>query len=314
MQPAQWFDDIAPGIPGQCLWLHADDGPRLRAGFWPAAGGGAGGGTVLLLAGRTEYMEKYARTIAALTAAGFDVASIDWRGQGLSDRLARDRLRGHVRRFADYQHDLAALTGALASQGMGPPAGLIGHSMGGAIGLRALHEGIGAQRAVFTGPMWAIRMAAWEKRVAGPVAGLARLFGLGHLRTPTTPRRNYVIEAPFEGNDLTADAQAWERMRAEIVAHPELEVAGPSLTWLAEALAEVAALGTLGAPPAEVLALFGEGERIVDLPAARAFCAGWPRTETWIVPGGRHEVLMEGGALGDRVHARLVAHLAGNPA
>ena len=54
-------------------------------------------GTVVLLSGRNECIEKYFETIRDLAARGFGVATLDWRGQGDSDRLIRDRQRGYVR-------------------------------------------------------------------------------------------------------------------------------------------------------------------------------------------------------------------------
>ena len=63
-------------------------------------------GTVVLLPGRNECIEKYFETIRDLAARGFGVATLDWRGQGDSDRLIRDRQRGYVKSFRDYTADL----------------------------------------------------------------------------------------------------------------------------------------------------------------------------------------------------------------
>ena len=62
----------------------APDGTRLRIGHWPSATGGHR--RIVLCHGRTEFLEKYAETIGELTARGFDVWSMDWRGQGASGR------------------------------------------------------------------------------------------------------------------------------------------------------------------------------------------------------------------------------------
>ena len=63
-------------------------------------------GTIVLLHGRNEAIEKYFETIRDLTAMGFWVATFDWRGQGGSERLLSDPLKGYVRRFSDYELDL----------------------------------------------------------------------------------------------------------------------------------------------------------------------------------------------------------------
>ena len=52
----------------------------------------------------------------------------------------------------------AAFRAALEGLGAPKPWFLIGHSMGGAIGLRALHDGLPVQAAAFSAPMWGIAM------------------------------------------------------------------------------------------------------------------------------------------------------------
>ena len=59
-------------------------GVRIRVGLWHRQGPA---GTVLLFPGRTEYVEKYGRTARLLAARGLATLVIDWRGQGIADRL-----------------------------------------------------------------------------------------------------------------------------------------------------------------------------------------------------------------------------------
>ena len=81
--------DLPPGgiAWDETLTLEASDGVRLRGALWRASDpDGSCRGLVLLLNGRTEFVEKCALPAAALVARGFAVASVDWRGQGLSPR------------------------------------------------------------------------------------------------------------------------------------------------------------------------------------------------------------------------------------
>ncbi|MEL7258902.1 MAG: alpha/beta hydrolase, partial [Pseudomonadota bacterium] len=80
---------------GVAYWITATDGVRLRLGVWPGNSEGISG-TVFLFPGRTEYVEKYGKTSIDLSRAGLHVAVIDWRGQGLADRVASDPILGHV--------------------------------------------------------------------------------------------------------------------------------------------------------------------------------------------------------------------------
>src|SRR5271166_5948747 len=84
--------------------LKTRDGTVLRFARWPPPPGRKG--TVCLFQGRAEFIEKYFEVVRDLRARGFAVATLDWRGQGLSQRLTRDPHKGHVRRFADYLTDL----------------------------------------------------------------------------------------------------------------------------------------------------------------------------------------------------------------
>ena len=63
-------------------------------------------GTVCLFQGRGEFIEKYFETVRDLRARGFAVARLDWRGQGRSQRMLTDRLKGYVGDFAEYERDV----------------------------------------------------------------------------------------------------------------------------------------------------------------------------------------------------------------
>src|ERR1044071_6980190 len=84
--------------------LKTPDGVELRFARWPPPPGRKG--TVCLFQRRAEYIEKYFETVRDLRARGFAVATLDWRGQGLSDRPLSERRKGHVRNFAEYANDL----------------------------------------------------------------------------------------------------------------------------------------------------------------------------------------------------------------
>jgi len=152
LTPAPLFTDIHPGPEGgMAHWVETSDGKRIRVGHWPVSGAK---GTVLLFPGRTEYIEKYGPAASDLAARGLGTIAIDWRGQGLADRLLDDPRVGHVDAFSDYQKDVAAMLRAARALSLPRPFYLLAHSMGGCIGLRAVIEGLPVQAAAFTGPMW----------------------------------------------------------------------------------------------------------------------------------------------------------------
>lgn len=297
MAAAPWFKDVADGPAPRCLWITAADGVRLRAALWagPDSGGpeGAVRGSVILLPGRTEYVEKYCRAARDLAARGFATAAIDWRGQGLSDRLLSDAMSGHVDDFAEYQYDLDALLALARAEGLPEPWFLMSHSMGGCIALRGLMRGLPVRAAVFSAPMWGIAMAAWLRPAAQMIGTAARIMGQHHRYTPTTDRRSYVTVAPFAGNVLTTDLEMFSWMRAQVSAHPELGLGGPSLGWLHAALAECAALSPLPSPDIPCLTAYGTAEKIVDPLPIQTRMARWPGGHLELFAGAEHEVMME---------------------
>ncbi len=287
---APLFGDVADGPQdGRAVWLDAG-GVRIRAGIWNA---GAAKGTVFLLPGRTEYIEKYGRAATVLAAQGYATLSIDWRGQGLADRALPDRMSGHVSDFAEYQTDLDTLITFAKTTGLPQPFYLLAHSMGGCIGLRGLMRGLDFRAAVFSAPMWGILIAAWMKPLAGALATASRLFSFENRYAPGTNGKTYVIDAAFTGNSLTTDADMWDYMRRQAVAHPDLSLGGPTYAWVRAALAECHALALLPSPAIPATCALGLLERVVDTGPVHARMARWPNGRLDLYPGAEHEVMME---------------------
>lgn len=290
MVPAPFFEDLAEGpVGGAAWWLTANDGVRLRAGSWP----GGDKGTVLLFPGRTEFIEKYGRTATALAERGFGTLTIDWRGQGLADRLAEDPMLGHVGKFRDYQRDVAAMVDLAHQLDLPRPWYLMGHSMGGCIGLRALHDGLPVSAAAFSAPMWGLRMSPQLRPAAWSLSYLSRYVGLGLRYAPSTVRESYVMTAPFEDNCLTGDADFFAYMKRQVEVHPELQLGGPSLHWLFEALLETRRLRRMPAPKTPGIAFVGTEEEVTDPQPIKDYVKKWPAGTLHVIDGARHEFPME---------------------
>ncbi|WP_096785251.1 alpha/beta hydrolase [Rhodobacter sp. CZR27] len=290
MTEAPFHAAIARGPSGvRAQWFRTRDGVRLRAVLWP----GGTAGTVLLFSGRTEYAEKYGPAAAELHRRGYAAATLDWRGQGLSDRSLDDPLVGHVLDFADYQHDVDAFVALLRAQGLPEPFHLLAHSMGGCIGLRSLHEGLPVRSACFSAPMWGIRVHSALRHVAGTLGAMARFLRQDHRYVPGTGTRSYVLATAFETNVLTRDREMFDWMQNQLAEVPELGLAGPSLRWLEAAFAETRRLAALPSPDVPALCVAGSAEKVVDLIAMERRMLAWPRGTLQIVPGAEHEVMMD---------------------
>ncbi|WP_415402400.1 alpha/beta fold hydrolase [Tateyamaria sp. SN3-11] len=289
---APLFTDVSPvSLDGAAYWTNASDGVRIRLGVFEP---GATKGTVLLFPGRTEYIEKYAPAAADLAARGYASLVVDWRGQGLADRLLDDARIGHVDIFADYQLDVAATLEAARELNLPQPYYLLAHSMGGCIGLRSLYEGLDVAAAAFTGPMWGIRISPHLRPVAWALGRVMPALGQGHRLPPGTILDSYVLTAPFEDNLLTSDFDMYDMMRKQLNAHPELALGGPSFVWLREALDETLALARMPAPAVPCETFLGTNERIVHIGRIESRMESWQNGTLHLMQGGEHEVLMEG--------------------
>lgn len=309
MTPAPF--NTLPGDPlpmARAFWLRAEDGVRLRAGHW-AAGGASG--TVLLFPGRTEYLEKYAEVAADLNAAGLDVLALDWRGQGMSDRLQDNVRPGHIGSFLDYQRDVVEMVVAAQDLDLPRPWHLLAHSMGGAIGLAALDGGLPVASAVFSSPMWGIDLHGIPEALALALAtAMARLGRGGHPAPRSGGEESFVLLDPFRDNLLTHDGRRWGRLVAEAAAWRDISIGGASNDWLREAILECRRLATLPAPALPALIALGDGERIVSPQAIRSRAAGWPGARLLELEECRHEPMIERDPVRDRFLQAALAHFA----
>ncbi|MFQ1700088.1 alpha/beta hydrolase [Loktanella agnita] len=291
METAPYYDDIARAAEGGAAhWLTTSDGLRIRVGHWKPENAK---GTVLIFPGRTEFVEKYGQTARALHDQGYASIAIDWRGQGIADRMTPNRAVGHVGQFADYQKDVEAVMAFVKAIDLPRPYFLIGHSMGGCIGLRSLLEGLDVNAAMFSAPMWGIQMSTALRPVAWGLSAVSTSLGFDQSLAPGQFEQSYVLRAPFMGNTLTTDAEMYDVMRDQLKAHPDLALGGPSLRWLNTSLREMHGLSTRPAPAVPCTTFLGRDEGIVDPVRIRDRMGAWPDGTLRVISGGRHEMLMD---------------------
>lgn len=294
MQPAPFHQlpgDTLP--PADAFWVRADDGVRLRLAVWRGADS-APRGSVLLFPGRTEYIEKYSPFAHRLTQAGYHVISIDWRGQGLSDRLQDDPRPGHIGEFSDYQRDVVEMLVAMGELDLPRPWHLLAHSMGGCIGLAALIDDLPVASAAFSAPMWGINLRQMPRRVAMAITAIAARTGFGGRSTPGTGAGGtYFVDEAFSTNLLTCNVDEWSRLLREAASWPDLTIGGASYDWLRHALIECQRLSDLPGPEIPMLVSLGSDEKIVSATAIRQRAQAWPGAQLLDINGGRHEVIVE---------------------
>jgi lysophospholipase len=276
---------------GAAEWFRGAGGIRLRAAvFLPD---GKPRGSVVLSGGRTEPIEKYYEVVGELQARGFVVLVHDWRGQGLSQRLLADRLKGHADGFADFIADYQALLAHFAAR-LPRPWIAMGHSMGGCLTLLSLAHGAGPfEAAILSAPMLGLRTGKRPKRSARALAWImGRVKGEDYiLGDPGDPHRE-----TFESNILTHDRGRYARNRAIFDAEPDLRLNAGTWRWLDFAFAASAwlkrdpAVAKIAIP---VVVLGAAEERLVDNADQREIVARIPKGRWMEVPGSFHEILQE---------------------
>ena len=290
----------------------ADD-VTLRYARWAPPPGRKG--TVCIFPGRAEFIEKYFETVRDLQARGFAVAILDWRGQGLSERLLADRQKGHVKDFYEYGLDMDAFMNQVVLPDSPPPYFALAHSMGGAIVLRACHDGRRwFDRVVLSAPLIALPRNKLTG-VAGTTLTLMKLIGRGNAYVPKM--ENFVIgRDKFIGNVLTSDPVRFARTVATMEAEPRLMITAPTMNWANAAwraiakLADPAFPGSLRQPILMVAAGFDE---VVSTPAIETFARYLLAGSHVIVPGARHELLQEQDQYRNQFWAAFDAFVPGTP-
>jgi lysophospholipase len=293
--------------------LQTPDGVALRFARWAPPPGRKG--TVCLFQGRAEFIEKYFETVRDLRARGFAVATLDWRGQGLSQRSLRNPRKGYVRDFARYDIDLAAFVNEVVLPDCPPPFFALAHSMGASILLRAAYQGHRwFDRMVLLCPMIALPGMRRSSLTRASVRAL-RWVGLGGAYVPGGDA-SVMLQRPFIGNLLTSDPVRYARNTAVVEAEPALAIGWPTVAWTDSAFKAMQQLGEPSFPSKirQPLLIIAAGhDQIVSTPAIDDFSIRLRAGSHLIVPGSRHELLMEQDRFRMQVLAAFDAFVPGTP-
>lgn len=264
----------------------------------------------MLLSGQTEFIEKYEEVIGELQVRGFTVATMDWRGQGGSDRLLPDRLKAHIGTFTQYDDDLRSfMQQVVMPLGDARPIALA-HSMGGHILLRALHENPElVSAAVLSAPMLRASTRGYPRWLARALTAIQNLMGRRNAWVLGMAGRD-PVSMTFDAQLVTSDVARFERNRQLCADHPDLRLAGPTWGWLEAAyrtMAMMMAPGYAEAITTPILLIGAGKDRIVDTEAARTFTPRLPNGTYLELADAEHEILMER----DDVRARFWAAFDG---
>jgi len=273
--------------------FQSPDGAMLRIGSAKPLGGVAKG-TVVILGGYTEFAEKYYETYHDLLTRGYGVATLDWRGQGGSQRYLPNPQMAHSLGFEHDTADLAAYLQKNTTQ----PVYLLAHSMGGNIALRLMHDHPKLVRAaVLSAPAFRIGsragMPVWQARTLSGLmvaAGFGESYALGQRDWQFDPQRNAANSPVSHDPDRDPIGPRWFRTR------PELKVGGGTYRWAYEFYRSCATImdpGYLQAIPTPILIGSAGQDTFVDAAAHAEACAQLRTCRLVTYPQSRHELLAE---------------------
>lgn len=267
------------------------DGRQIRYAVFRSTGQNAKG-TIVLLQGRNECIEKYFETIRNFTEAGFWVATFDWRGQGGSERILRNRKRGFVRRFRHFEDDLKIFLEQIVLPDTRIPFYAIAHSMGGLILLSASPNIANRiDRIVLLAPFIGTHVSGLKLFVTKFFLGLLSLLGLGSL---PIIRRRQSAEERF--NVLTSDEKRFVRNDKIFETYPEFETGVPTIKWLNlmfKAMKQVNKQEHLERITIPTIIIAGSHDGIVPIQSVEDISTKFRAGQLIPFDGARHELVSE---------------------
>lgn len=289
---------------GNVNTLTMPDGTGVRVGHWKpyhySDKDEVLKGTVLLVGGRREFMEKHGEFIHDFLTRGYEVYSLDNRGQGLSDRPLDDPQKCHVNDFNEFTSDLDFYIREriLKEKAVGTPLILAAHSMGSHIAFRYLHDHPDVfDKALLLSPMLGLHFSGPVVRILvrmivwiAVLIGMGRFFAIGQKGPRTETERKIAQKV------LTHDTDRYEREARILQDNPHLYVGGVTFSWVKAAirsLRQIRAKGYVDKIKTPTRVFLSEEERVVDNRRTLWLLEGYDQIEVSFIENARHEIYRE---------------------
>jgi lysophospholipase len=294
--------------------LKAYDGLVLRYALWQTTAPERLG-TVCLFTGRAEFIEKYFETVTDLRRRGFAVAMMDWRGQGGSGRMLRNRRKGYVKSFKQFDSDLARFMTEVVAPDCPAPFFGVAHSMGGHILLRSTQtKACWFDRIVLCAPMIDLSRERSPYEASGRLANLLTVFGLGGLFVPGGAEDGGE-RTPWQNNPFTSDPVRFQRTVEVVKTQPNLGLGSPTLAWVAAAsrsIGYINSLKFLASIKTPILVVGAGDDDVVSMRSTERFASRVKMCKLVVIAGARHEILQERDEFRDQFWAAFDAFIPGS--
>lgn len=274
--------------------VETPDGIELRFARWKATQKPVLG-TVLVLHGRSEYIERTYETVDNLRNRGFEVISFDWRGQGGSSRILEDKRRGYIDDFNDYTADLETIINQVALPDCKAPYYILAHSTGALIAiLSAPKISNTIRRMVLAAPFLGLGRQPISAPMVKILAGTLCMFGLGEVYMAGGDSSGELQE--FEGNIHTSDPDRFKRNKQFMKEFPELTIGGPTAAWVyascrsMEVVSDIDFCKQIKIP---TLLISAGNDAIVSNKSIESFGRKLRSGKNLTINGAKHELLQE---------------------
>jgi lysophospholipase len=224
-------EDVLPFFAqGEVGQLTAFDGKKLHYHYFPRPDAHS---QIVLVSGWTEAAPKYAEIIYDLHQAGVETFIMDWRGQGLSERLIPDTEVTWVGDYDDFVKDLHQFVTEVVKPRARLPLTILGHSMGAnVITLYLTRHPAVFDRAVLSSPMLDMILGPYPTWVGRAISWLYDAVGLGtrmvwgHSRFDPATAENWVTHSELRW-------RFWNQYKTD---HPQYVLNAASFRWVLEGL------------------------------------------------------------------------------
>ena len=281
--------------------FQTTDNQTIRTARWEAKSNKRG--TLFFLQGMGGFIEGYTDFAQRMNDLGFDVFTLDWRGQGGSSRITDKQSLLHINNFDDYIKDLE---GYFAQQKeFARPIIVVGNSMGGHIALRYIYNHPNSVDGLIAlSPMVDVNTDKYPYFLARAMAKTFKtlggsekfIFGFSNFNLDKCiinfnpnkygDRGKYISDCVFLSD------------------HENLATGGPSFSWLAAAFDSCDKIkdydfGSRISIP--VLMVTVPHDHLVDADAQRELCAIMPKCRQILYQDGHHNLLKDRDEIVDRL-------------
>ena len=276
-------------------YLCTPDGARMRYGCWPVDES-ISRGSVVVVGGRSEFLEKYSETIDTLCKRGFDAFSLDWRGQGLSERMLPNPQKGYIEDYEVYIRDMAFFLEQIVYPQSRGDIYVLAHSMGGHITIRFIKEHTHRiRRLILSAPMIDIKTQPAPPFVVRWLSRCMVRLGFADKCIIGSGRHNPFI-VDFANNRLTTDRHRFLRNASLVEGNPAMAAGRVTYGWLAATFRSIDLLKQAsfcdGIDIPILIALSAKDE-VVSNKAIRKLAARLSHHQIVVFEEARHEILQE---------------------